>query len=314
MPEAVDAVRRGRMVVDVDDSDRQDEGYVVTVAERAAVSADTDGSVPPPSRSADTRRPPRADRGLRAGLRHLAGGMSSRDAAGRAPARPSPARRGVTDSVAVIVAYIPFGLTLGASMAATGVSPLVAWSSSPLLFGGAGQLLAVQMLGAGANAAVVVLAALVVNARFLLYSASLAEHAAAWPRRWRWAGAYLLADPVYALATARFAGPGGGGPPRERMAYFFAVGAGLWAAWQVLTGLGVLLAGVLPVGLRLDLAAPLTFLLLLLPMLTSRPAWGAAAAGGVVAVTAADLPLGLGLLVGAGAGIATGAFLGRRHA
>ena len=50
------------------------------------------------------------------------------------------------------------------------------------------------------------LAALVVNARMLLYSAALAPHAAGWPARWRWLGAYLLADPVYALAITRFTG------------------------------------------------------------------------------------------------------------
>lgn len=229
-------------------------------------------------------------------------------------ARRSPVRRGVTDSVAVVVAYVPFGLTLGASMAVAGVAPLVAWSSSPLLFGGAAQLLAVQLLGAGASAAVVVAGALVVNARFLLYSASLAGPAADWPRRARWAAAFLLADPVYALSTARFAEPDGGGPARERMAYYFAVGSTLFVAWQVLTGTGVVLAGILPAGLRLDLAAPLTFLLLLLPMLTGRPAWAAAAAGGAAAVAASGLPLGLGVLVGAAAGIATGAIVGGRRA
>ena len=38
VPEAVEAVRRGRMVVAVDDSDRHDEGDVVMAAERAAVT------------------------------------------------------------------------------------------------------------------------------------------------------------------------------------------------------------------------------------------------------------------------------------
>ncbi len=74
-----------------------------------------------------------------------------------------------------------------------------------------------------------------------------------------------------------------------------------------MTGAGVLLGGVLPTSLHLELAAPLTFLLLLLPMLTHRAAYGAAVTGGIVAVAASGLPLGLGLLVGAGAGIAVGA-------
>lgn len=230
-----------------------------------------------------------------------------------ATARPlSPARRGVTDALPVIVAYVPFGLTIGAAMTRSGLDPVIAWLSSPLLFGGAGQLLAVQLLGAGTSAAVVVLAVLVVNARFLLYGASLAPFAARWPRRWRWAGAYLLADPVYALAARRFAGPDAG-RSGDRLAYYAAVGVTLWTAWQLLTGLGIAFAGVLPTGLRLDLAAPITFLLLLLPMLTSRATYTAAAVGGVASVAAAGLPLGTGLLVGAVAGVTAGALVGGRH-
>ncbi|GAA5136194.1 AzlC family ABC transporter permease [Pseudonocardia adelaidensis] len=222
--------------------------------------------------------------------------------------------RGSRDSVAVIVAYVPFGLAVGAAMAGAGVPPLVAWSSSPLLFGGAGQLLAVELLGAGASTAVVVLAALVVNARFLLYSAALAPHVADWPRRARWAGSYLLADPVYALAAARFAGPGGGGRSQDRLAYYVGVGVTLWSAWLLLTGLGMLLAGVLPAGFRIDMAAPLTFLLLLLPMLGGRAAVVAAVAGGVSAAATSGLPLGLNVLVGAAFGVAAGTLAGGRRA
>ena len=224
----------------------------------------------------------------------------------------SPTRAALRDAVAVIVAYLPFGLALGASLAATGLHPLVAWSSSPLLFGGAAQLLAVQQLDAGASAAVVIAAALVVNARMLLYSASLAPHVRGWRRRWRWAGAYLLADPVYALAIGRFARPGES--DRARLAYYGTAGVTLWFGWMVLTGAGIVLAAALPAGLRLELAAPLTFLLLLAPMLTSRAAYAAAGTGGVVAVGASGLPLGLGLLAGAAAGIAAGALVGGRRA
>ena len=170
-----------------------------------------------------------------------------------------------------------------------------------------------QLLSAGASGVVVVLAALIVNARMLLYGAALAPHAAAWPARWRWLGAYLLADPVYALAAARFSMPDRGGCARHRLLYYLGVGVALWTAWLAMTGAGVLLAGVLPTSLHLELAAPLTFLLLLLPLLTHRATYGAAVTGGIVAVAASGLPLGLGLLVGAGAGIAVGAILTGRH-
>ena len=222
--------------------------------------------------------------------------------------------RGARDSVAVAVAYLPFGLALGATLGSSHLPALVAWSTSPLLFGGAAQLVAVQLLAAGTSGVVVVLAALIVNTRMLLYGAAMAPHAAAWPARWRWFGAYLLADPVYALTAARFSRPDGGGSARHRMLYYLGVGVALWMAWQAMTGAGVLLAGVLPATLHLELAAPLTFLLLLLPMLTHRAAcYGSAVAGGIVAVAASGLPLGLGLLVGAAAGIAVGGALAGRH-
>jgi predicted branched-subunit amino acid permease len=229
--------------------------------------------------------------------------------------RPSPvAVRGCRDAATVVLAYAPFGIAAGATLAASGLSPLLAWSSSPLIFAGAAQLLAVQLLTAGANATVVIACALVINARMLLYSASLAPHTADWPARWRWVGAYLLADPVFALALTRFDGPDRGGRARERYTYYLAVGSTFWVGWLALTGAGTVLARALPAGLPLGLAAPLTFLLLLLPMLTTRAAHAAAATGALVAVAASGLPLGLGLLVGAAAGVAAGALIGNRHA
>jgi len=227
--------------------------------------------------------------------------------------RVSAVRQGVRDTAPVVVAYVPFGLALGATLAATRVPRLIAWSSSPLLFGGAAQLVAVQLMDAGASTVVVVLVALVVNVRMLLYSAALGPHVADWPARWRWTAAYVLVDPVYALATTRFGRSDGGGTARDRAGYYLSSGLVFWTAWMSMTAAGVLLAGVLPPSLRLDLAAPLTFLLLLLPMLTTRAAYAAAAAGGIVATAASGLPLGLGLLVGAAAGIAAGSFLGGRH-
>jgi len=156
-------------------------------------------------------------------------------------ARAPAIARASWDAIPAVLAYAPFGLALGATLAATRIPPLIAWSSSPLLFSGAAQLLAVQLPGAGASAGVVVLGALVVNARTLLYGA-LAPYTAAWPGRWRWLGAYLLIDPVYALAASRFQEPDSG-TARDRLRYYLAVGIILWTAWMALTAAGMLPGG-----------------------------------------------------------------------
>ena len=126
--------------------------------------------------------------------------------------------RAARDTLAVIVAYVP--VRPGARRHAGDRAPAAAGRVVVLAAAvrRRGQLLAVQMLGAGAGSAVlVVLGALVVNARMLLYSAALAPHTAAGARGGGGWAAYLLADPVYALATTRFAGTHTDGP-RERLA------------------------------------------------------------------------------------------------
>ncbi len=241
-------------------------------------------------------------------------GSAARAEVGRGWAS-APAADGARDAATVVVAYVPFALALGAALAATSVEVATAWSSSPLIVGGAAQLVAVQLLSGGGAVAAIVVAALVVNSRHVLYSASIAPHLRGWSRRSRASAAYFLADPVYALALGRFESRDDG--PRARQDYFFAMAFTCWVGWLSLTACGVLLAGALPEALPLEYAAPLTFLLLTLPTLKDRAGHAAAAVGGAVAVPSAHLPLGAGLVLATAAGIAAGVSAGaatsRRH-
>lgn len=223
----------------------------------------------------------------------------------------SARRAGLRDGTAVVVGYIPFALALGAAFSSSGVDPFIAWLSSPVMIAGAAQLVTVEMLGAGLGAAVVVTTALVVNARHVLYSATMASLVGHWRPRDRWVAAYLLADPMFALAVARIRADDPAETRAANRSYFFVASWTCWAGWLVLTGAGVLLGHLLPDALPLEVATPLTFLLLLLPSLKTSAMRTAAAIGGAVAVSASGLPLGLGLLTGALAGIAAGAVVQR---
>jgi predicted branched-subunit amino acid permease len=223
----------------------------------------------------------------------------------------SAARDGLRDGISVVIGYIPFALALGAALGSSGVNPFTAWLSSPLMIAGAAQLVTVQMLGAGAGVAIAVTTALVVNARHVLYSARMASLVPHWGRGERLVAAYLLADPMFALASARFRVDA---PPEVRStfgSYFFAASWTCWAGWLLLTGSGVLLGDALTAALPLEVATALTFLLLLLPTLDNAGARAAAVVGGSVAVLATGVPLGLGVLVGTGAGVAAGTWVSR---
>jgi predicted branched-subunit amino acid permease len=213
---------------------------------------------------------------------------------------------GARDAAMLVLGYIPFGLAAGAAMAQTDVSPAISILSSPIIFAGASQLVAIQLLNSGAGIGIVVFSVMVINARHLLYSASLEPHWTHWSRGQRMAGAFFLADPVYALAISRFERAEGPGSKAEQLAYYFTTSIVLLFGWAGLVTVGVGLGGFIPSWVPLELAIPLTFLLLVIPLIKDRPGLVAASVGGFVAFLAHPLPFGVGLMVGALAGLVAG--------
>ena len=70
----------------------------------------------------------------------------------------------------------------------------------------------------------------------------------------------------------------------------------------------------LPAGLGLDFALPLTFIAIVVPMISSRALLAAALASAVAAVLLAALPYKLGLFLAALVGLAVGAVWSRETA
>ncbi|HSF87579.1 MAG TPA: AzlC family ABC transporter permease [Acidimicrobiia bacterium] len=218
---------------------------------------------------------------------------------------------GVRSVVPLLVGVVPFGLILGvaAGNAAMGVG--LAWSTSVIIFGGAAQLVTIELSNGGAAAAVIVATALVVNARHLMYSAALAEPFRDFPTGWRYGLPYLMTDQAFAVSITRYATTS---DPVYRRWFYFGAGMGLWIPWQVTTATGALAGALIPESWSLDFAIPLVFMVLIIPALDRKPGIAAAIVGGVVAVTARDVPYRLGLIIAALAGIAAGVIAERRYA
>lgn len=213
---------------------------------------------------------------------------------------------GIRAAGVVVAGYIPFGIAAGAAMGATSVDPLISILSSATIFAGAAQVAAVQLLHVGASLAIVVLTVAVINARHLLYSAALAPHLADWSTPQRFGAAFLLSDPVYAVVAARFGRADGGGSSREKRTFYFAAGLTCLAGWIAVLAIGVVAGGLIPGWVPFELAIPLTFLLLTLPLIKDSAGLATLAVAGIVALATSGLPLGLGLMVGAVAGVGAG--------
>jgi len=205
----------------------------------------------------------------------------------------------------------PFGMVTGLAAVNAGLSPEKAMGMSLFIFAGASQLATLQLVTQGAVPAVILLTALTINLRFAMYSASIAPHFQHLPHRWRWPLAYLLTDQAYAVSAVRFRA-GETATDRERHWYYLGAGLTLWIVWQIATAAGAYLGGSVPHSWSLDFAIPLMFMGLLVPGLRDRPNIVAALVGGTVATAAARLPLHLGIVVAALAGIAAGVLAERR--
>jgi predicted branched-subunit amino acid permease len=224
---------------------------------------------------------------------------------------PSPSRRrellaGVAAVAPLLVGVAPFGVMYGALALRSGIGPGPAMAMSSVVFAGSAQFILAQLAGLGASAPVMVATVALVNLRHALYSASVAPALGHLPRRWKLALSYLLTDEAYAAAIARL-GREDAGPHR----HWFLLGTGftLWASWQVSTAAGVLVGASLPASLELDFALPLTFIAIVVPMIRSRAALGAAAVSAAVALAGAGWPHSLGMLAAAICGIGAGALV-----
>lgn len=205
----------------------------------------------------------------------------------------------------MLLGVVPFGLVAGAAPVARGLGTGAAIGFSTVVFAGASQLAAIDVLGDGGSAWVAAIAAWTINLRMLLYAASLAPHLAHEPLGRRLGAAYLLVDQNYAIALSRWTA--GDVPPARRLPYFLGAGGLLWVAWQAATVLGAVAGARLPDDVPLEFAVPLVFLVLLVPTLEAPPAVAAALGGGGGALLAAELGWGdLAVVVGAAVGITAG--------
>lgn len=217
--------------------------------------------------------------------------------------RGAALRAGALAVSPILLGVAPFGIVAGATTVEVGLGLPEAVGFSTVIFAGASQLAALDLLGRDAPAAVAILTALVINLRLVMYSASMAPHFASRPLRHRLFGGYLLTDQAYAITIARLGREPGFAP---WFPYYVGAGAALWVTWQATTILGVFVGDAVPESVPLDFAVPMAFLALLAPAITDRPTLTAAVVAAGVATVAAPLPANLGMMLGALAGIGMG--------
>jgi 4-azaleucine resistance transporter AzlC len=214
--------------------------------------------------------------------------------------RSDEAGAGARDIAPVMVAAVPIGLLFGAVAASKGLSPLEVTLMSLLVFAGGAQFAAIELWSVPVPVAAILFSTLLVNARHVLMSASLAPKLQAFSARQRYLGLFFLTDEAWALAERRAVAT------RLTPAYWFAVASLLPAAWVGSSAAGALIGPLLgdPARFGADFAFTALFIGLIAGFNRGRiTAATVAASGGVAALTHVTVGPPWHVLTGAAAGI-----------
>jgi predicted branched-subunit amino acid permease len=210
---------------------------------------------------------------------------------------------GVRDIAPMLVGIVPFGMVCGIGALAAGATPIAALAMSMIMFSGAAQIIAVQLLAAGAPFAVILLSCLVVSLRLVMYSAAMAPYLRRLDHRWRNLLSFLLTDQAFAGTLQRFQKSD---DLRANASYFLGSGAVLWVIWQIATVAGIVAGQVIPASWQLDFVVPLCFLAVLVPLLRDRVSILVFAIATVAVIALDAMPLRLSLICSGLLGIAAG--------
>jgi len=166
---------------------------------------------------------------------------------------------GVVDVSPLMIPVIPFGLIFGVLAIDIGFSPFETMGMSLIIFGGASQIVLLQLFSGGASSLVIISSVGAVNSRHLLYGAVVSEHLSDLKLIWKIIISYFLIDQAFARSNEYLK------KNNEKNKYFHLIGGGAtcWVVWQTTTFLGIILGSAIPEKLGLSFAVPLTFLALL---------------------------------------------------
>ena len=175
--------------------------------------------------------------------------------------------KGATDILPLSLAVLPWGVLFGSLAIQRGFSWFEAQLFSAIIFGGAVQIVTVELMAENTPLVVVLFSAFVISSRHFLYGLALRERLSTQSSAWRVGLGFLLTDELFSLSGTKKA-------YQTQFRLYCALGAGgsFYIAWNIWTALGIFAGTWLPdlTQLGLDFAIAATFIALVVPEIKSK--------------------------------------------
>ncbi|MDA0996367.1 MAG: AzlC family ABC transporter permease [Proteobacteria bacterium] len=209
-------------------------------------------------------------------------------------------KKGFMDVIPLTIPVIPFGIIYGVVGVELGLSPLVTFAMSFIIFAGSSQIAFVQLYTAGASPLVMISSVLAINSRHFLYSAVLAQYLNKLNLYWKILLSYLMTDQAFSVSLSYFKKN-----QKKTFSHYHMLGSGftLWLLWQISTLSGIVLGNVIPEALGLEFAIPLTFLSLIIAELKKYDHLLIIIISGAISLVTYNFPLKVYIILSAFVGL-----------
>ena len=136
--------------------------------------------------------------------------------------------KGILDVSPLMIPVVPFGIIFGVIGMDLGIGPYMTFGLSVIIFGGASQIVLLQLFSGGASSLVILSSVGAVNSRHILYGAVLSENLSNLKIIWKIILSYILTDQAFAVSNNYFKKN-----KNNKVYHYHLLGSGLtcWTVW-----------------------------------------------------------------------------------
>lgn len=203
-------------------------------------------------------------------------------------------KKGFLAIIPIASGIIPFGMVMEVVFAEANLSLAQALLMDIVVYAGAAQLATTSLMKLNTAILIVLATGLIINLRFMLYSAAMSPYLENSNRWIKYFCAFTLTDQSYAAMTAnqhKFK------TNQEAVQFYIGTAVAMLATWHASVLSGYLFGNVAPPALNLDFAIPLSFVALLVPTLKTKTHYFIALFSAIASLVFYKAPLNIGLMI-----------------
>ncbi len=210
------------------------------------------------------------------------------------------------------MAILAWSIVTNIALLSAGLKPVQTFWFNILVYAGSAQLAVMPLIAGDYPFWTIWLTALIVNLRFVIFSAGIQPHFKKYTLWQRLGLGYLNGDITYAKFVHKFS-QSGTYSDRTELLYFLGMAFINWAVWQAGVLLAIIFGAYIPQDWGIGFAGTLALIALIVPAIKNRTALVSALAAGITCALTINLPYRLTIVCAVIAGVGAAVIMDKKY-